>query len=174
MSSCACVLGSWHCSTLDLAPCCMDCAQDYPGHACCAEFNNEMFYCGSEGACIEAPLCDSADCCVPGEPGDAYCKDTFEECSFCIPNESGGMCSRTACPDTCTQDTAGHNACQLENSDAYFCGSEGTCIPASGCLALFCCVPGTKGDSWCASSFGDCSQCAVVNDDGACDPQFCD
>ena len=174
MSSCECVGGSWLCAMVDLAPCCTGCEQNNEGHACCAEFNTEMFFCGASGSCVEAPICDSADCCVPGDPGDTYCKDTFEECSFCIAKEGHGMCSRTACPDYCTQDVAGHDACQEENGFNYFCGSEESCIPASGCKALQCCVPGTTGNQHCAANFGDCSTCVVKDDDGRCEPMGCE
>ena len=174
LSNCICKDDSWLCTEKDLSACCSDCAQDNEGHACCAEFNTEMFFCGFEGECIEAPICDSADCCVPGAPGDAYCKEQFEECSFCILQGSLGTCSRTACPDSCTQDLAGHDACKEKNDATYFCGSESVCIPASGCKALHCCVPGATGNDFCAGNFGECSQCAVMDDDGRCDPMGCD
>jgi hypothetical protein len=174
LSDCVCKDDAWLCTEKDLSACCSDCTQDNEGHACCAEFNTEMFFCDFEGGCIEAPVCDSADCCVPGEPGDAYCKKQFEECSSCLLQGSLGTCSRTACPDSCTQDLEGHAACKIENDATYFCGSESICIQTSGCKALFCCVPGESGNDFCAGNFGECSQCAVIDDDGRCDPMMCD
>jgi len=70
--------------------------------------------------------------------------------------------------DACEQTYEGHEACADEHGSMYFCGDDGDCIEASGCLAEDCCVPGEQGDQWCASNFGEGSVCAVVNDDGQC------
>jgi hypothetical protein len=68
----------------------------------------------------------------------------------------------------CEQTYEGHATCNAENGDLFFCGDDGNCIEASGCLALSCCLPGEGGDEWCASQFGEGNVCAIVNNDGQC------
>jgi len=68
----------------------------------------------------------------------------------------------------CEQTYDGHSLCAHAFGSMYFCGDDGECIEASGCLAEDCCVPGESGDEWCAATFGEGSVCAIVNDDGQC------
>ena len=75
--------------------------------------------------------------------------------------------------ESCVQDYDGHDACKSENGFLFFCGPDGDCIEASGCLAESCCVPGEQGDASCQATFGDCSEC-VAGYDGECDPQECE
>lgn len=63
-----------------------------------------------------------------------------------------------------------HDCCQEAEGEMYFCGADGNCIAASGCEADSCCVPGTKGDTYCQAAFGDASSCVPGDADGACDP----
>ena len=67
----------------------------------------------------------------------------------------------------CTQDDAGHAACNDALGWAGYCGPDGDCIEASGCEAEDCCVPGAQGDDYCASLYGPESVC-VADTDGYC------
>jgi len=84
---CECTDGTWGCVSAG-AP--LDC------HECCAEALGEMNYCVS-GQCVEASGCKAVDCCVPGEPGTAYCKETFGSCSVCQIMDNDGVCSPAEC-----------------------------------------------------------------------------
>ena len=65
-------------------------------HECCTEALGEMYYCVS-GECVEASGCEASDCCVPGEPGTAYCKETFGSCSMCQIIDDDGLCFPAEC-----------------------------------------------------------------------------
>ena len=84
---CECSAGTWSC--LSAGP---------PGdcHECCTEALGEMYYCVG-GDCVEASGCEAPDCCVPGEPGTAYCKATFGSCSMCQIIDDDGLCSPADC-----------------------------------------------------------------------------
>ena len=84
---CECSVGTWSCLSAGLAG---DC------HECCTEALGEMYYCVG-GDCVEASGCEALDCCVPGEPGTAYCKATFGSCSMCQIIDDDGLCSPAEC-----------------------------------------------------------------------------
>ena len=75
--------------------------------------------------------------------------------------------------DPCIEDNAVHAECQSTYGYLYFCGSSGESIPASGCEAEDCFVHGEGGDNCCQSTFGTCSECVPLEEDGMYSPTQC-
>ena len=148
---------------------CVDCTPDSDGHTCCYDALGSGWFCG-EGGAVPITDCDDDDCCVPGPGGDAKCARIFGMGSSCTQLGASGQCNRASPPPCagCQPMTEGHQCCSSEFGDSWFCGLEGICRPASGCLEQDCCVPGASGDAQCTERFGAGSVCSVVTDDGRC------
>ena len=121
---------------------------------------------------LEIPPCNGVSTNDPCDTKGTECADTSLWCGLmmtnygCHCNGTEWLCYSAAAPVDC------HECCQEAMGGMYFC-SDGQCLKASGCLALDCCVPGPKGDAWCKGTFGECSKCTVVSNDGRCNPVDC-
>ena len=121
---------------------------------------------------LEIPPCNGVPNNAPCDTKGAECADTSPWCGsmmayhMCHCNGTEWQCYSAAAPVDC------HECCQEAMGGMYFC-SDGQCLKASGCLALECCVPGPQGDAWCKGTFGECSKCTVVSNDGRCIPVDC-
>ncbi len=87
--------------------------------------------------------------------------------------------SQPAC-EPCTVDHEGHACCAAAYDELYFCApgpageaESGSCVQASGCEALDCCVPGEGGDEWCQASYGESACCVAGETDGSCSSTGC-
>ena len=116
------------------------------GHAACADKLGYAFYCGADGDCVEASLCEAEDCCLPGRKGDAYCQAAFGMASLCAAE----TCVRGDESAGCVSDTAGHAACAKEHGSGHYCDGR-ECVMASFCREDRCCVPGAKDSRTTAS-----------------------
>lgn len=69
------------------------CEQTYEGHQACNDEYGFLYFCGDDGACVEASGCAAEECCVPGAGGDQWCEATFGEGSVCAVVGDDGQCS---------------------------------------------------------------------------------
>jgi len=148
---------------------CSPCTPDAEGHACCAAEHGDLYYCGAlTGECVEASGCTAEDCCIPGDPGDAYCAATYGACSSCAAE----TCTPQACCEPCTPGTAGDTCCRAEYGNDYYCDTDGSCVEADCSDNL---TNGAETDEDCGG--GSCPPCAndltcaVATD---CESGFCD
>ena len=135
-------------------PACMSCWGDPPDHACCYETFGEGWFCGTEGECINPPLCEALDCCVPGPGGDAYCSDTFGMGSRCGDE---GRCLPPQLP------------C-LDIEDPAQCDSD------PGCMAIYLIDmwPVDDSDEWCVGDAFEFHGCIPIQPCDDAETVFCD
>lgn len=144
----------------------LECTRDAEGHAVCAAKRGKGFYCGKGHVCTQATPCEEEGCCVPGENGDAYCKQAFGECGACEDER----CSTRLCPSPgCTPSNVDHLDCVRRLGDEYVCMPDGTCEKGGPCEEEDCCTPGEEGDAYCHAR-QVCSRCAP---NWRCGPPAC-
>jgi hypothetical protein len=164
-------------ATVDAGP---ECEPGSVGQETCKTVYGEQYFCTEEGTCAELEPCETVDCCSPGSEGDQYCvglcqlpdncpdgQEIYGAGSQCMSGEGNGTCTERACLG-CSYDDAGHGCCSEALGTNWFCGASGRCIESAPCAADDCCTPGTQGDAFCASGFGEGSTCALVGNSGQC------
>ena len=149
---------------VDMGP---QCIADGDGQTVCQELFGERFFCSADNQCEELAACETADCCAPGDMGDAYCAEEFGPGSTCLAEEAQGRCTARAC-EGCTADNAGHSCCYDALGSSWFCGGEGLCVESPPCAEDDCCVPGIAGDRACQMAYGPQSACLNVGEGGLC------
>jgi len=152
----------------------LDCGDDGCGGTCGVCNEGQTCTAGVCDTIVEA--CEGDECCEPGDAGQTYCAQKFNDCSRCLAEGKcsqcamGQICLPTAecCTPSCTDDNdnpleCGNDGCggkcgvcaMGENCTAQGICSDGPCVPL--CEGKQC------GDDGCGATCGECESGDVCN-----------